>query len=368
MHRYEMRRFLLIFAAAGAFACSSGDDGDDTVVDPMDAGVSFDATVIRDAGPRDAGPRVRPDAGFGDPATILMGEERINGQRIYMHIRGTTTSTMPPILFLSTGPMIGMEYLPEPFDFMLGNGGAEDPDRMLVFADLRAVGRSSFGSTDTATVSFETHLLDVQTIMDHARSVTGVTGPFDIVGHGYGAGVAVNFQVLNPTEVNRLVLIGPFPTDLSQYSDLAGEVENRLTTPDRVRIMQLSMWQNCLRDLNRCSIEIWRVRGPHYLCPQNLDLFETMEFLYGDFRALEFYVIPQLRIEMYDWTPILPQVSAPTTVFYGQCDPTPPETYDDYINLIPGAQGHIFDNSGHFPFVEEPARFQWLLRQALTYP
>ncbi len=362
-----MRKYATLALGLALAACSGNNDDGDDVVEPMDAGFQFDATV-RDAGPRDAGPDRNADAGFADPATLLQGSERVLGARAYMHVRGTLTSTMPPVLFLATGPLVGLEYLVEPTSFLLGPGGAENPDRLLIYADLRAVGRSSFGSTDTATVSFENHLLDIENYLAHLETRLGITGPYDLVGHGYGGALAVHYQVQHPDQVSRIVLVNPFPTEISELAESAGEADDRLTTPDRLRLQQLTMWQTCLRDLNRCSLEVWRVRGKHYLCPDNLALFDTMLFEYADVRAFYFFVEPRLREEMYDWSDVIQQVTAPTTMVSGSCDTPPPRTYDRYESLIPGLERYEFTTSGHFPFVEQPDRFRWVVKRALTYP
>jgi pimeloyl-ACP methyl ester carboxylesterase len=359
---------LLAVVLAVAAACTGMDADPDGGAKPeRDAGVVFDAS-LRDAGPRDIGPRERPDAGFADPATLLLGEERVRGQRIFMHVRGTTTSTMPPVLFLSTGPLIGFEYLPDLFEFLLGPGGAAAPDRLLVFADLRAVGRSGDGSTDTATVSFETHMLDMQTIMNHVETKFGVSGPWDFVGHGYGSGLAVNYEVLHPDEVNRIVIVGPYATNPTEHADGAGELHNRLTTPERERLMQITMWQNCLRDLGRCSLALWEVWGPHLFCPENFELFDQLNVQYADVRPIAIFVLPRLRAEEYDWVPVLQQVSAETTIIFGVCEPTPVVTFDNYRNNIPNNEAYVFEASGHFPMLEEPDRFQAIVKRALTYP
>lgn len=363
-----MRRLFITALLGSLVACSGGsEDPDAGPPEDMDGGVTFDATV-RDAGPRDAGPDRNADAGFLDPATILQGSERVLGAKAYMHVRGTLTSTMPPVLFLATGPLVGLEYLVEPFDFLLGSGGAADPDRLLIFADLRAVGRSSFGSTGTATVSFEAHLVDIENYLEHLEDRLGIDGPYDLVGHGYGAALATHYQVLHPTEVSRMVFITPFATTIQESAEAQGEADDRLTTPDRLRLQQLTMWQNCFRDLNRCSLDIWGVRGKHMLCPDNLALFDTMRFEYADARAQYLFVEPRLREQQYDWTNVIEQVSAPTTILSAPCDPTPPRTAERYESLIPGAVRYELSESGHFPMVEQPDRFRWLVKRALTYP
>ena len=102
-------------------ACSGSDPLPDA--GPVDVGV--------DAGPADSGPDDRGffmppdmgpegDAGFGDPATLSFGHERIEGIRTYLHIRGSLTSTMPPVLMMNTGPLVSFEYWDTSMDFLLG--------------------------------------------------------------------------------------------------------------------------------------------------------------------------------------------------------------------------------------------------------
>ena len=65
--------------------------------------------------------------------------------------------------------------------------------------------------------------------------------------------------------------------------------------------------------------------------------------------------------------PSFANIQAPVTVIYGACEAMPFVTDKNHENNIPNVEGHILENSGHFPMVEEPERFQWLVRKALTY-
>src|SRR5262245_17123517 len=136
-----MTRFALALASLLAAGC--GSESGEMPGEPDAGSEAADAQVHRDAAVEpDGGTSAPRDAGFLDPATLLQGTETIGGVQIFIHLRGTLTSTMPPVVLLSTGPSVGNEYLVEPMDFLLGPGGATAPDRLLVLFDLRATGQS----------------------------------------------------------------------------------------------------------------------------------------------------------------------------------------------------------------------------------
>lgn len=362
------RAILLALLAPGLLACGDGNDDMLTDAGVVEDASLYDAGVRRDGGRPDAGDGTRPDAGFSDPGTIFEGIEIIGGTRIYVHFRGTLTSTMPPVLFINTGPSLGHEYLVEPMDFLLGPGGDADPDRLLVLFDLRATGRSGIGTLGSTTApSLQKHVEDVRNVVGFVNM--HVDAPkVDIVGHGYGAGVATHFAVRHPEMVSRLVLTSPYPADILQHAYYNAELSARLSTADRERVLAITREPDCRGNIPQCSIELWNINGPHFLCEENRALFDTMTFEHADFRASFFYVEEQLREQRYDWRPTLARVEAPTTIISGPCDPIPPEAAETYSTEIAGSMHFEIPNSGHFPMVETATTYRGIVRGALIYP
>lgn len=356
-------RNVLLFAASAcvlfiAAACSDSPNAslDATPADagPTDTGDDHPDAFVRDSGPPlDVGPQ---DGGFRDPAIILENIEEIAGLRTYVKLMGTATSTNPAVLFLHDGPELAHEYLPGLHRFLL--------DRLLVFYDMRATGRTSFGSTTmTTTLTADRHALDVADIVewigDHHDNAR-----VDIIAHGYGGGVAALYAAANPTRVRNLILVTPYPTTVLQLANYRSEADSRLSSSEQALLNQIEREPECRGDINMCTIEMWRIRGPHFLCEENEDLFRDMTFMYGDYRTRAFVEF-DLRDNTYNWQPLFPSINADTTIISGPCDPVPADTAESYAMGIRGARHIVVMNSGHFPMVEQTDTYQRAIVEAL---
>jgi proline iminopeptidase len=300
------------------------------------------------------------DAGFADPSTLLEGVENLDGLKTYVKMLGTLSSTMPPALFLHTGPSLSHEYL-LPFMKEFEEG------RLLIFYDMRATGRSSFGTGgDTSTVTIDQHALDIHRVLDFVDSYAD-TSKVDILGHGYGAAVGLLFAARFPEKVSRLIFTSPFAATNQYYVDSVGESGRRLTSPERQQIMSITSRPECLQNDSQCFLQVWSIYGPKTMCPQNREKFTELSFRYGSFRAW-IYVSNQLRDSNFDFTPQMAQITAPTTIISGPCDTIPEESALTYAREIPGAVHHTLNDSGAFPFVETSTAYYRLVKSALIYP
>jgi pimeloyl-ACP methyl ester carboxylesterase len=357
-------------------ACSSGDDDES-----MDAAVSMDA--VPDAGFEDIGPRpdlgIQPDtgvdAGFADPSTVVMGTEMVAGTRTFVHVRGTVTSTLPPLVMLPTGPHqggvsgffghfgggIGHEYLPEHMDFLLSG-------RLLIYFDFKATGRTGFGSVGSSTLSVGLHVEQVGEILDWAAEKLEVdTTSVDIFGHGYGAGVGALYAAAQPSRVNRLVLVDPMAPQVDQYAQAIADLQARLTTSDRQMLDTFTREPECIGDTSQCTIEVWRILAPRLGCTGNESRVNTLMFAYAEVRAFD-YLRRDLTEDRYNWSTLFPLITAETTIISGPCDATPPEAALTYTASISGAVHEILNGTGHWPMVEDSIAFQRAVSAALRYP
>jgi pimeloyl-ACP methyl ester carboxylesterase len=239
------------------------------------------------------------------------------------------------------------------------------PNRLLVYYDMRAAGRSEFGSIATSTITVGQHAFDLGTLIDWVGTQGANTSEVDLVGHGYGALVATLFAAANPQRVAHLVLTTPFPATVFQLAQFNSTAESRLSTADRSLINLILMQPDCRGDRDECLLMIWNIEGPYYMCEPNRPRFSMLRFEFGSYRAEDF-VENDLRNNRYDFRPQFAMVASPTTIIQGVCDPTPPETVLSYSSSIAGSRLEVLQQSGHFPMVEQRDEYQRIVLDALN--
>jgi pimeloyl-ACP methyl ester carboxylesterase len=76
-----------------------------------------------------------------------------------------------------------------------------------------------------------------------------------------------------------------------------------------------------------------------------------------------------VRVITEDLTPLLPRIAAPTLLVWGAQDRDVPLTAGQVmVRLIPAAQLAIFENAGHFAYLDQFDRFRLLVRRFLREP
>lgn len=352
--------------------------GDDTT-DPMDSGVTPDTGgfQVAEAGVQDGGGRpdsgVHPDAATPDPDLVFEGRRAISDLDFYVKVMGTTTSTMPPLVVLHTGPGPSHEYLPEHLRYLYRG-------RTVVFFDMRASGRSAFAGTDTTTITPTQDIQDLGWVVDWARRLDVTEKPTaDLLGHGYGALIAALYAADHPSRVSRLALVAPYPLHVADHTAMRGEEQARFDSQDRTFFIRMQ-GAECLQNFSECFLQFWRRASPKAGCYENRQAVSSLLWAYGDFRAREFRE-RALRDSRFDYRARVGSISARTHIIatgtgsepwpFGRlphCDIIPTATSSTYQASIPSASMYRIQNSGHYPMVEQPGALRRELLSIFTYP
>jgi pimeloyl-ACP methyl ester carboxylesterase len=155
-----------------------------------------------------------------------------------------------------------------------------------------------------------------------------------LVGHGLGALVGLDFARLFPNLVDRLVMTG---LPLEQFM-----VSPRLRSDSMATLMDWLLGKNPAADAAR------------------------LEAPKADAEAIR---ISLESMEMVSWLSIIMEMSTPCLFVHGLLDPVislPPE---ELISRLP-ATTHmvVFEMSGHFPMLDETAKYNRLLADFLALP
>jgi proline iminopeptidase len=173
-----------------------------------------------------------------------------------------------------------------------------------------------------------------------------------IIGHSWGALLALLFAIQKPGRVHRLLLVAPAPVN-SEYRREYLEELNRRTLDLGVIAQQRDLLRS---DLRKHHPDEFRKRvfqlslAPFLKKPSEKIAVEPFQISHRARAAV------WRSLGDYDLTDDLSELSVKALVIHGRHDPIPLSSSKAIAKLL-GAQLEVFENSGHMPFFEDQDLF-----------
>ena len=217
----------------------------------------------------------------------------------------------------------------------------------LIFFDMRGNGRSV--PADLSALTMEQLADDVVALADHLG-----LDRFTALGHSYGGFVAQELALRHPDRLDGIVLVDTTPGQLGTGED-AGESQGPPPPPEVVAMM------SSIPEDDASMAEGMGAMLPAYFHrPDKVDLsaFDSGTIFRVAAMVRGFEILSS-------WSSVdrLATVEVPTLVLAGRHDvfTSYPQAYR-IGNRVSGAAVVIFEDSGHFPWVEEPELFASVVR------
>jgi proline iminopeptidase len=294
-------------------------------------------------------------------ARLSAGLVEIGGTRLFVDDRGDADA--PPLLFIHGGPGQGC------FDFMRSVGDSLARRLRIIGVDQRGTLRSDpLPASPPLTV--ELLIADFEEL----RKTLGLS-TWAVLGHSAGGHYALRYVTSHPSSVCAAIFDCPcWDADLTDRHRLP-EVARRLA-----ELGQLADAQRCrelaskpgrltVADETRAAAQ---ALGPHFL---EL-LFRAPEGAADFTRLLEDSGFSQeqwqrgdahrgLSAALYEpLLPLLADVTCPAMLTRGRYDlTTTPQMVAAFAELVADGELPVFEHSGHFPYLEEPADYCQLVTE-----
>jgi pimeloyl-ACP methyl ester carboxylesterase len=206
---------------------------------------------------------------------------------------------------------------------------------------------------------------DEISIPGYGRFVDALLGQIGIeratlIGNSMGGFIAAEIAISHPARVEKLVLVsaaGLMRVGNRRLSAI--ERAARLFHPATAAVLARREYLVKRPKLRR-RILYGIVRYPDRIAPELVYEVASGAGKPGFLDALT-------AISNYDFTDRLPGISVPTLLVWGQNDwIVPVASAYEYERLIPGSRPVIFEQTGHLPMLERPARFNHLVEEFLT--
>ncbi len=280
----------------------------------------------------------RPPAGF-IPAS--------DGVQLYYQVDGEGGD---PIVVLHGGPGLSMAYLEPDLAFLAGSR------RRLIFYDQRGSGRSTV-TADPMLINVGRHVEDLEMVrrfFDLGRMI--------LVGHSWGAGLAVHYAARYPEHVARLLLVSPIPPRSSPYMiEFGRNLRKWMNEELRADLDAAAAAREGAEDPLAACRAYWAIfiRGyladPDHPPPLGGDVCgDPAEAVRNQETVLSLTMSP---LGDYDWRPLARSIKARTLVIHGERDPIPMQAAVEWTVAFDRARLLAVPDSGHFPFAEQPSRF-----------
>jgi proline iminopeptidase len=260
----------------------------------------------------------------------------------------SASGTGVPIVFLHGGLGWDSSYLRQTFVPMFDD--LSQDSWQLVFVDLRGNGRSS--ESDEITIDILTS--DVEEL----RQQLGFE-KIILFGHSFGGLIAQEFAIRHSDRLLGLILDSSFP--VFDFLDEALSVLH--ARADERQLVSFGSLMGSGLDDDKYRDALLNVL-PLYFHRYSTD--DAQRFA-GEMRfSSKAFSQSQQIVSSFNTTDRLPEVKVPTLVVGGASDIYPIQpTARRLHELIPASELAVFENSGHFPFLEEPERYREVLFRIL---
>ena len=278
---------------------------------------------------------------------------------------GTTSSTPVPLYWVEYGdpdapPMLLLHGGPAAsHDYLLPQMLALAEEHRLVSYDQRGGGRSRHDD-DRAVISWRDQVDDVARVAAELH-----VSPLTIVGYSWGGLLAMLYAIeagagraAPPPE--RLVLIDPAPVTKAWRQEFEQEFARRQAGPE-VAALRAELQASGLRehDPDAYRQRAFEISVAGYFANPELARELTPFRVTGRVQQSIWQSIGD-----YDLRDALTTVRVPTLVVHGRQDPIPLASSEEAARAL-GTTCVVLENSGHVPYVEQPAQLFPLLRAFL---
>ncbi|MBW0019630.1 MAG: proline iminopeptidase-family hydrolase [Mycobacterium sp.] len=190
---------------------------------------------------------------------------------------------------------------------------------------------------------------------------------FHIFGNSWGGMLAQQYVLdvtsgaVSLTISNSTASIPQFSAHVTQLkSELDPATQSAIDRHEAAGTTHAADYQAAVRTWNEtylCRVHPWPGELEDAFRNMGAEIFETM------FGPSDFRIVGTIR----DWDVVerLAEITLPTLLLAGRYDECSPDHMQDMHRRIAGSRFELFESSAHMPFLEEPERFDRVMREFL---
>lgn len=258
-----------------------------------------------------------------------------------------TVGSGEPVVVVHGGPGLDHSYLRPWF-------GPLVETHRVIFYDQRGLGASR-AVVNVASLSMERYLTDIDRIRERVAQREKVT----LLAHSWGAIPALLYAMERPERLAALILVGPVEPG-SRFR--AQTDENQRTRRDAADVAAMDSIRRtpefAAREAEAISQLFFHVFRGTFADEGVAD--SLLRLSLHERTASQGQLVASLLmapLQGLDFWDRLADIDVPILIVHGAQDPIPLEMVQAMHDALPDSRLLPIDGSGHFPFIEQPARF-----------
>ena len=260
----------------------------------------------------------------------------LDGARIFYEVVGSGD----PIIVVHGGPGLDHSYLRPGMDALATRN-------TVVYYDQRGTGRSGAELVDSI-INFDAFVDDI----DALRQALGYER-VSVLGHSFGALLAIEFARRYPDHVRSIILMNPVEPG-SRYREATAARQGELRTPEDVAEMAEIRATEAFQARDAATLSrLYRVAFRPLF--RDRTKLESLEMELSGTTARNGQDVARLLgggLGEVEWWDRLSEIAAPTLVLHGRYDAPPTDMSRELAEAFPLGSFEVLD-TGHFPYVED---------------
>ncbi len=253
-----------------------------------------------------------------------------------------STGKGQPILLINGGPGWSSNHI-KPFAEMLNKLNY----RVIIY-DQRGTGNSKLNSLDSNTVSLKQMVIDIEVIRKHLNLKSWI-----VAGHSFGAMLAMNYCVLHPDNISKLLLLAPGGMNLNFFETYQSSINARLS---KQNIDNISYWTSKTESNSSItSMNIIYNTLPAFLYYDSLvnSMMNYIDTTTWNSQTASLIWNDLARIN-FDITPGLKKFSKPVLIVQGNQDALGNQHAMEIKNVFQNSQLQFINNAAHIIWADQP--------------
>jgi len=285
--------------------------------------------------------RVRPDE---HPCLDCPTPVTVNGYELYYRELGVDKD-LPPVILVHGGPGHSSLSFKHSFDFLAA-------ERRVIYYDQRGSGNSQVkpNPADYAIAHLVEELEALRRDVVKAEKII-------LVGHSFGSALAQRYALQYPQRVEKMVIVGGIRINNGMSSRFIWKWFG-----PALYSLAMQFPPADSRAADEWFTRLSRSDSARLFDKTRLDLLEnTGRLSFAPWREIS------LSLAGPDYKTELRQLHVPTLFIYGTADSpfTGQPVAEELCATLPNCKSIGFDQSGHWPFLEQPEQFQQVLNDFL---